>query len=380
MKTGRVVVITGMHRSGTSLVTGLLQQAGVDIGRELLPANRGNPYGYLEDTEFLDFQEQLLRARGLDMFVTAPVDFAPTAAEIERAKSLISARANRPIWGWKDPRTSLFLEFWDQLLPEASYIFLYRHPLEVVLSLMRRGDFSQNGRIELGLQSWCVYNESIIRFVEKKRDNCLLAHIYGVAGQPESFITRLRHQFQLHLPQQSAELTGHYRSENLNRVQITARAEHILRHIYPIAVNLYHQLENLADVPAPSFGDNAAPVPELSGLAEVVAGLKMPVEAEPQPGLLLLLATALAPDTVQQFYTDLSRSLRAITAERDQLYDNGPITAYETILNSQDLLTRRWISLTLTNLKHLFFKPRQILFKLKRWYRFRIKGERVTLD
>ncbi len=375
-----MVVITGMHRSGTSLVAGLLQQAGVDIGRELLPANRGNPYGYLEDTEFLDFQEQLLRARGLDMFVTQPFDFVPTAAEIEWAKSLITARANRPIWGWKDPRTSLFLEFWGQLLPEASYIFLYRHPLDVMLSLMRRGDFSQNGRIELGLQSWCVYNESIIRFVEKKRDKCLLAHIYGVADQPEFFTRRLRQQLRLNLPQQSAELTGHYRSENLKRVQITAQAEHILRQIYPLAVNLYHQLENLADVPSPSLGDSAAPVPELSGLAEYVAGLSAPVQPMLQPGLLLLLAVALAPDTAQQFYTDLSRSLHTITAERDQLYDNGPIAAYETILNSQDLLTRRWIRLTLTNLKLVFFQPRQVFFKLKRWYRFRIRGQEYTPD
>ena len=37
----------------------------------------------------------------------------------ERARTLVSARASRPFWGWKDPRTCLFLEFWDRLLPQA---------------------------------------------------------------------------------------------------------------------------------------------------------------------------------------------------------------------------------------------------------------------
>ena len=42
----RVVVVLGMHRSGTSAVTRLLTLAGATPPRELMPANPDNPQGY----------------------------------------------------------------------------------------------------------------------------------------------------------------------------------------------------------------------------------------------------------------------------------------------------------------------------------------------
>lgn len=60
-----VVVITGMHRSGTSLTTSLLQSAGVFIGDRLLGNNLSNPKGHFEDLDFVEFHQQLLQAQGL---------------------------------------------------------------------------------------------------------------------------------------------------------------------------------------------------------------------------------------------------------------------------------------------------------------------------
>src|SRR5262245_47709561 len=137
-----VIVTTGMHRSGTSLASSLLQAAGVHVGERLLAANVANPHGFFEDVDFYEFHEHLLRARGQSyLYVDDAFTFDPTADDLERARQLIGARAHRPCWGWKDPRTSLFLEFWDQQLPDASYLFVYRHPMAVLLSLLRRGEF-----------------------------------------------------------------------------------------------------------------------------------------------------------------------------------------------------------------------------------------------
>ena len=43
------LLIAGMHRSGTSLVGSLVQRLGVDLGEDLVPADRNNPRGYQED-------------------------------------------------------------------------------------------------------------------------------------------------------------------------------------------------------------------------------------------------------------------------------------------------------------------------------------------
>ncbi len=42
------IVVLGMHRSGTSALTGVLNRLGFSAGKHLLSANRFNPSGYFE--------------------------------------------------------------------------------------------------------------------------------------------------------------------------------------------------------------------------------------------------------------------------------------------------------------------------------------------
>jgi hypothetical protein len=72
--------------------------------------------------------------------VTRDFRFTPTPREASRAAEILAARAGRPLWGWKDPRTCLFLDFWKARVPQAQYLCVYRNPLDVILSLARRGE------------------------------------------------------------------------------------------------------------------------------------------------------------------------------------------------------------------------------------------------
>ena len=55
----KILVITGMHRSGTSMVSSYLSSVGVDLGTKLLVKDMHNPQGYFEDTDILEFQRSL---------------------------------------------------------------------------------------------------------------------------------------------------------------------------------------------------------------------------------------------------------------------------------------------------------------------------------
>ena len=57
------VVVAGMHRSGTSLVAGLLRSADVALGDRLLAADPANPRGYFEDEEIFRFHAGLTSSR-----------------------------------------------------------------------------------------------------------------------------------------------------------------------------------------------------------------------------------------------------------------------------------------------------------------------------
>src|SRR3954453_24026745 len=56
----RPVVITGMHRSGTSLVASYLSSLGVGLGDRLLAADARNPHGYFEDADFRELHGEML--------------------------------------------------------------------------------------------------------------------------------------------------------------------------------------------------------------------------------------------------------------------------------------------------------------------------------
>ena len=61
------IIITGMHRSGTSLTASLLQSAGVKIGDRLMGKGTGNSQGHFEDLDFVEFHQQVLESQGLNI-------------------------------------------------------------------------------------------------------------------------------------------------------------------------------------------------------------------------------------------------------------------------------------------------------------------------
>ena len=137
----RVLIISGMHRSGTSLVANYLRKCGLYIGNTLVKPDRGNPLGYYEDREILEIHESELNKKGIDAF---NIDERLLPLNISdgnrlKAEKVVAQRSGVLQWGWKEPRTTLFLTFWDSLIPEAKYLFLFRHPLAVLDSLLRRG-------------------------------------------------------------------------------------------------------------------------------------------------------------------------------------------------------------------------------------------------
>lgn len=61
-----IFVVTGMHRSGTSFSTSLLQSAGLDIGQRLIGPRKDNVKGFFESIDFVEFHESVLRSQNLN--------------------------------------------------------------------------------------------------------------------------------------------------------------------------------------------------------------------------------------------------------------------------------------------------------------------------
>lgn len=191
----RPLVIAGMHRSGTSLVASLAAAAGVDIGDRLLGADRGNPMGYFEDVGFLSLQQRMLKDstpaddgghRDWGWTEGERLDRERFSLYREDARALVEARrrTGRP-WGWKDPRTTLALDFWDDLLEDACYLFVYRYPWDVADSMQRLGAEVFLRNPEYAHRIWVFYNRHVLDFRRRRRERSLLLSVNALLRYPE---------------------------------------------------------------------------------------------------------------------------------------------------------------------------------------------------
>ncbi|HEV3048561.1 MAG TPA: hypothetical protein VGY13_14500 [Solirubrobacteraceae bacterium] len=139
------VVILGMHRSGTSLITRLVNLLGVNVCRygDLLVGRARNPRGHWESKSLVHYNDRLLEELGGSWFCPPEMTAAQTRRLLEhhRDEALAAvgeAHPERP-WVWKDPRTCALMPFWAAVLEgRVAYVLAVRHPFEVSDSLHTR--------------------------------------------------------------------------------------------------------------------------------------------------------------------------------------------------------------------------------------------------
>lgn len=161
-----VVCVLGMARSGTSLTARALNLLGVYLGPEeaLLQPRQANPGGFWEHYRLMRLNERILHTFGGN-WRDPPLlpDGWEASAELEderrEAEQLLEDTfAGRTLWGWKDPRNSLTLPFWQRLLPEMRYVVCVRNPIDVAASIERRDGIPAARAFEL----WLLYVASAL--------------------------------------------------------------------------------------------------------------------------------------------------------------------------------------------------------------------------
>ena len=152
MKRQTVILTLGAHRSGTSAISRILNLLGVELGSDLQPAGPYNERGFWENMKFTRVHDKLLEALGASWDSIGPLPDRWWTRDvvkpfIQEIKDLIDAEFSAaPIWCLKDPRLCRVLPIWLPLLRRENYrtgfVFISRHPSEVVRSLCFRDQFS----------------------------------------------------------------------------------------------------------------------------------------------------------------------------------------------------------------------------------------------
>ena len=156
-----IIAILGMHRSGTSMLTGSLQEAGLYLGN-VYAKNKYNQKGNRESPILMSFHERLLEQNGGTW--QSPPNFVRWSDEDkDKMKAFIKNYDRKPNWGFKDPRTLFVIEGWQELIPNLKLVGIFRNPMAVALSLQHRDQFT----IEKGLDIWMKYNERLLELYQK---------------------------------------------------------------------------------------------------------------------------------------------------------------------------------------------------------------------
>lgn len=147
----RLIVVLGMHRSGTSTITRALEIFGVDLGNHLLgPKKADNAKGFFEDTDINLFDRSIEAALNLDWHYINPisdqdVQFLCDEGYLDTAVKLLSSKLEgTKLFGFKDPRVAKLLPFWLKVFAlldvKVQYLLSIRNPTSIAKSLTKRDD------------------------------------------------------------------------------------------------------------------------------------------------------------------------------------------------------------------------------------------------
>lgn len=185
------ICVTGMHRSGTSMIARLLHDCGVDFGPEdeLQQPVPDNTEGYFENRQFVKLNEDILAHFGGSWLdpprLPTGWEFSPQIDSLlERAEALIR-QFRRRAWGWKDPRNSLTLPLWQRLLPQLKIIVCVRNPLGVARSLFVRGDTRDASQFHL----WLTYYRQLLAAMRPEQR--LVTHYRSYFHNPREELNRV---------------------------------------------------------------------------------------------------------------------------------------------------------------------------------------------
>lgn len=141
------LMVVGMHRSGTSLLTQLLQRNGLFMGHQLDRNYESAVLATINDgvlkkaRSFWDeparFQAKI-QERGFYLSASEHCRLSWFHQRNQMAFWGTDPTLRVQHWGFKDPRLVITLPCWLELFPEARFVFIRRHGVDVAHSLHTR--------------------------------------------------------------------------------------------------------------------------------------------------------------------------------------------------------------------------------------------------
>jgi hypothetical protein len=141
------------------MVAGMLHKMGVHMGDNMLGKDWSNPLGHFEDRRIVVLNDQILHENNMG-WMTRRRPKNCSRENLELIREYLQRRMEKRYWGLKDPRLVSTYEWWAEaldLLGVSTVVFLvWRSPLHIARSLMKRNHFQRGVALDIALknQKW----------------------------------------------------------------------------------------------------------------------------------------------------------------------------------------------------------------------------------
>lgn len=251
MKDNNALIVLGMHRSGTSLLTGLLGQVGVQMGRRLYAPQKGvNEKGFWEHEDIVDTHDELLLQLNSQWDDLLPLREKWWEGEIARmfiarlTKFVQRDFSNAPIWALKDPRMCRLLPLWFPIFTQQQvkpgFIYMNRNPFEVVASLQKRDSFSKEKALILWL------DHSLSAELYSRESSRIFIDFDQMIKDPVSVLTRVEQELNLTFPvsaKEASEKINSFVSPDLRHHKVETKEQY--QGLSLMAYELYQALNDI---------------------------------------------------------------------------------------------------------------------------------------
>jgi hypothetical protein len=164
----RAILILGMHRSGTSALTRMFALTGAALPNDLMMPMPDNPLGFWESNTISLINDSILRSIGSawdSINLTSIPDYIYKMNESGLVDVLSEEYNGKNFIVLKDPRISLMIKLWSNVLQRAGYstdcVIIFRNPLDVAESLYNRNKMPR----KYGVLLWTRYMISILESI-----------------------------------------------------------------------------------------------------------------------------------------------------------------------------------------------------------------------
>lgn len=252
-----VYVVLGMARSGTSAIARGLKALGIDLGSRLIAGDQAwNAKGFFEDTEIVySINRSVLAALHYSWQSATNIkkecEDSTALEELKTAAThLLSKRmADAEDWGFKDPRTSLIVPFWQTIFQRLNlnehYVISLRNPLASAYSYQKVTGVD----IEEGLLLWMMHLIPAIECTRGKKR--VLVSYHAMLENPRAQLERIHRTLAISLPLDNKkidEYANEFLDKNLQHHEYSVNdlQSHSAAAVAPLCLQFYLMLSKVA--------------------------------------------------------------------------------------------------------------------------------------